>query len=314
MATRSSSVLAGARVWLPLYLVLALATGFVDLRMRAYPTHAVKEYIPDVVSGTADAPGRYRVLAPFAHRALVDITGADEMLVWYVTRLSWFAVAWLAWHCYLRTWFSPALSGLGTTLVVATLPLTFTNSWAHPDHAPELALFPLACLALARGRDGWFAALLVVCTLNRETAAFLVALYAAVRPWSREHLWRTAAMGALWFAVYAGLRVWRGYEGYDVWQLWRNLEFLRLLPPPYDPYYRAYAWFGGVLFGPLLWVAWLSRRAQPVFVRRALVVVPLVALVALTMSSIIETRIFTPLFALIVPGVIFTAAGTDSPS
>ena len=61
------------------------------------------------------------------------------------------------------------------------MPLTYTNSWPHPDHIPELALFTLACLAVARGHDGWFAAALIVASLNRETSAFL---------WSSSTPWR----------------------------------------------------------------------------------------------------------------------------
>ena len=51
-----SRTLAGARLWVPFYLVLAFASGYVDLRVRAHPTHAVDKYIPEVIAGTADAP------------------------------------------------------------------------------------------------------------------------------------------------------------------------------------------------------------------------------------------------------------------
>jgi hypothetical protein len=145
---------------------------------------------------------------------------------------------------------------------------------------------------------------LLLASLNRETAVFLVLLYFVVRPLTREHVLKTAGLGALWAAVFVGLRAWRGFEHYEYWQLGRNIEFLRLLPPPRDPYYRAYAWFGVVAFAPLLWIAARARREQPVFVRRALWVVPVIASVAFTISSIIESRIFTPLFPLVVPAVV----------
>jgi hypothetical protein len=117
---------------------------------------------------------------------------------------------------------------------------------------------------------------------------------------------KPAAFAAIWAAIYVGLRVARGFVPYDAWQLFRNLEFLKLLPAPYDPYARAYAWFGLVLFGPLLYLALQRRGELPLFVRRALWVVPLVAITCLLFSSIVETRIFTPLFPLIVPAVMFT--------
>jgi hypothetical protein len=192
----------------------------------------------------------------------------------------------------------------GTALVAAGLPLTFTNSWAHPDHVAELALFTLGCLTIARGLDVAFAVTLIFATLNRETAVFLVMLYFVAGPITRERVLKTIGFGAIWAAIFVGLRFWLGLAHYDYWQLTRNIEFLGLLPANYDPYYRAYAWFVVFLFGPLLFVAWRTLREQPLFIRRALWVVPAILLVGFTISSIIETRIFTPLFPLIMPATI----------
>lgn len=296
----------GWKVWLPLYLLLALASGFVDFRVRAYPELAVKQYIPEVVAGTADAPGLYRVLAPFSFTWIVDTTGAAPMTVWHVTRLLWFLAAWLAIHAYLRTWFAIGEAVLGTFVVGALIPLTYTNSWAHPDHIPELALFTLGCLAVARARDATFLAVLIVATLNRETAVFLVLLHAAAAPFSATRLLRSAGFFGVWALIYVGLRLARGFKGYEYWQLWRNFEFLQLLPPTYDPYYRAYAWFGIVLAVVLVGVALAGRTRQPLFARRALLVVPIIFLVSLTISSIIETRILTPVLPLVLPALMFT--------
>lgn len=297
---------AGVGRWLPLYLLLAIALGFVDLRMRRFPEHGMQKYVPTVVSGSAEAPGLYRVLSPYALDWTVKATGADPMSIWHLSRLVGFFGAWLALHAYLRTWFSVSGAMFGTTLAAAALPLTFTNSWAHPDHVPELLLFTLGCLAIARGQDLWFAVLLALATLNRETAAFLVPLYALAAPLTRTRVVKSALFGGLWAAIYVGLRVARGFQSYDVWQLWRNIEFLKLLPPPYDPYARAYAWFGLALLGPLLMLALATRREQPDFVRRAIWVTPIVVGVCFTLSSIVETRIFTPLLPILLPGVMWT--------
>jgi hypothetical protein len=297
---------AQARIWLPLYLLLAVASGFVDLRMRRFPELGMTKYTPEVVSGIAEAPGRYRVLMPFALDGTVRATGADPMTIWHLSRLIGFFASWVVLHAYLRTWFPLHAAIAGTLLVAATLPLTFTNSWAHPDHIPELALFTLGCFAIARGRDALFAITLVVATLNRETAAFLVALYLVGDEMTRTRLVKTAGFAAVWAAIYVGLRVARGFVAYDPWQLVRNLEFLKLLPAPYDPYARAYAWFGVILFGPLLYLAVQRRGNLPRFVRGALWVVPLVVVTCVLFSSIVESRIFTPIFPLIVPAVMFT--------
>jgi len=294
-----------------LYVTLAVATGFADLRMRAHAELAVTKFIPDVVTGTEFAPGKYRVLVPFFNTYLSRFTGLTPMLVWHVTRLLWFFAAYCVMHVYLRTWFTAERALTGVALVAATLPLTFTNSWPHPDHAAELALFPLAALAIARHKDAWFAIVLPVAALNRETSVFLVLLYAVTRPLSRTHLMRTALFACEWLTVYGGLRIVRGYSSYDMWQAGRNLADLAIpLPATYDPYYRAYAYFVVALFGPMLALG-LTAREPPLFVRRALLVVPAIVVVAFLLSNIIETRIFTPIYACLLPATLFALMESD---
>jgi len=60
-----------------LYVTLAVATGFADLRMRTHTDHVVKVYIPGVVAGTETAPGKYRVFAPMLIDGLARATGAS---------------------------------------------------------------------------------------------------------------------------------------------------------------------------------------------------------------------------------------------
>lgn len=293
-----------ALLWVPLCLTLAIASGFIDLRVRRFPDHPVKVYMPPVVAGTAEAPGRYRILVPYLNEGVTQAFLLDRQNVWLGTRLITFFLAYAIVFHYLRIWFPLTGAIAGMALTAGALPLTFTNSWAHPDHIAELALFTLGCLTIARGRDAAFALTLILATLNRETAVFLVLLHAVAGPFTRARFARTIAFGTIWLAIFVGLRWWFGVEHYDYWQLGRNIEFLKLLPPPYDPYYRAYGWFVVFLFGPLLFVALRGLKGQPLFIRRALWVVPAILLVGFTISSIIETRIFTPLLPLVLPAVI----------
>jgi hypothetical protein len=286
-----------------LYVTLAVATGFADLHMRAHADNVTKSYIPGVVAGTESAPGRYRVLAPLLIDGAAKVTGASLESAWHLTRLLFIFLAYCAIHAYLRTWFSSEAAFAGVALTAATLPLTFTNSWPHPDSIPELGLFTLGALAIARRADGLFAVTLAAAALNRETSAFLVLLYFA-QPWTRSRAVRAALFGLEWLAIYAGLRLARGLQHYEYLQAGRNLSDLGLLPANYDPYYRAYAYFAVVLFGPMLYLA-LKARDTPPYVRRSLLVVPVVVAVAFTFSSIIESRIFTPLYPLVLPGLMF---------
>ncbi len=298
---------------LPIYLMAATAIGFIDLRTRAFPERGFDEYPRAVVANTEDPPGKYRVLAPFAFEGAVSVTGLDREIVWVGFRWLCAFAALMATHLLMATWWPVTRAITGSLLSGTMLLLTFTNSWPHPDHLVEWALSAAAVAAIARGRDGAFAVLLCLAALNRETSAFLWLLYAAARPWSRAHIARTFGFGLGWVAIYAGLRLWRGVAWYDPWQATRNLEFLGLLPDNYDPYYRAYAWFGVLFIGPAVWSAWRSWARQPRLTRSAmLVVVPAFVVTAFLFSSIIETRIFTPMIPLLAATVMFGLAGADS--
>jgi hypothetical protein len=287
-----------------LYVTLAIATGFADLRMRSHTPH-VLEYITGVVANTEYAPGKYRVLAPFVIDGAAAALGASLENAWYSTRLLFIFLAYVAVHAYLRTWFPPEVALAGVSVTAATLPLTFTNSWPHPDSMPELLLFSVGALAVARRLDLLFAAALALAALNRETSAFLVLLHGVALPVNRARALRTALFAFEWMTIYAGLRMMRGIQHYNYWQAGRNLADLGLLPENYDPYYRAYAYFGLILFGPLLLLAAVKVRHAPPFARRCLLVVPCFVAVAFMFSSIIESRIFTPIYPLVLPAFMF---------
>jgi hypothetical protein len=299
---------------LPLYVAIATSVGFVDYHVRRLPEHAFKVYVPTVIDGTADAPARYRVLAPHVYSAVARWTGLDARDAWIVFRWLCLLATLLAGHVYLRTFFDVGPTVAGTALVGVLLPLTFTHSWAHPDHLAEAALFTLGCACVARNWRVLFLIVLALAALNRETAVFLVPLFVLALPLSQRHLMWSAAAGLVWVAVYVGLR-WRlGWVSYDPWHFSENLQFLRsswrveLGPdgiPFRDLYYRLFPWF----FVPLLVPAWalIARTwtVQSRFSRVAAgVIAPALFVVGFLCSSIIEPRIFTPLIPLVLPGVV----------
>jgi hypothetical protein len=71
---------------LPLYLAVATALGFVDYHVRPHPEDGFSKYAPSVIAGTAEAPGRYRVLAPYAYDAVRQATGLTPRESWVVFR------------------------------------------------------------------------------------------------------------------------------------------------------------------------------------------------------------------------------------
>jgi hypothetical protein len=295
-----------------LYFALATAVGYVDFRVR---THHERDlaYSAAVVAGTEEPPGRYRILAPYVFDGLTRLTRLSPGNSWFLFRWLGIFCALLAGHLYFRTWFPTSQAVAGNLLMVALLPLTFTNAWAHPDHFVELCLFTLACACLARGWTWAFTLVLVLNALNRETSVFLVMLFFLARRWDRWHFAATAALTLLWLGVSLALRWRMGFVPYDPWQFKQNIRFLALLPPAYDPYYRAFAWFVLVMIVPLVVIIARSWSIQTRFSKVATgIVTPAFVTIAFLFSSIVETRIFTPLLPLLLPGAIaglFTSRG-----
>jgi hypothetical protein len=290
---------------LPIYFVIATALGFADYHLRPFPERGFAEYSPAVVAGTEEPPGKYRILAPYAYVGFQHATGLEPRDAWVIFRWLCLFGGLLATHFYLRTWVDQAGALAGTAIAALLLLLTMTNGWAHPDHFVEFALFTWACAEIARGRFGMLAIALALNALNRETAVFLLPLVALAGPLDRRRIVWTAILAAIWLGIYLGLRRWLGFVAYDPWQLGRNLEFLKLLPPPRDLYYRAYAWFWLPIVLPGVWLAARTWAAQPRFARVAIgVVVPLYFVVAALFSSIIESRIFTIFIPLTLPAIV----------
>jgi hypothetical protein len=296
------------------YLVLTVVVGFLDYRVRGHVDHVAKVYIPQVLDGSYGAPTIYRVLAPWLIERTAALTGLTLMQAFLVTRLLVVFVALLVFDRYLRTWFTPLVSLAGTVAMTALLPLTLTNSYPHPDSFPELLLFTAGCLAIARGHHGWLVPIVAIATLNRETAAFLVLLWASLywRPWpDRRFIGWGLAIGAAWATVYVGLRAWRGVQHYQYWMVKENLGVLGLLPANFDPYTRASAYFWILLAAPLLWLAFRARRRAdlPVFLRRSPEVGCVTLVVGFLFAAVIESRVFTPLLPLLVPAALASLVG-----
>ena len=120
---------------LPLYLAVATALGFVDYHVRPHPEDGFTKYSPSVVAGTAEAPGRYRILAPYALEGLRRLTGLPP-------RENWVAFRWLC---------------LFGALIVGLLDAY--GRWLLPEFSYFVLFGPMAILLLFRprgifGREG----------------------------------------------------------------------------------------------------------------------------------------------------------------
>ena len=224
-----------------LYVVVAVALGFVDYRVRRYPEHVLTDYIPSVISGSASAPGLYRVLAPYAIKGFLEATALPAMIGYLITRLVVLYAALVTLHVY-------------SAFVVRTCCRNRRHAGgrrAAPPHlyeqldASRQLLRARTLHAGMRGRCSSMGyrlhPILAVAALNRETSVFLVLLWGSYR--LRESLApatiaRWGSYSLTWAVIYVGLRWMRGLHHYQYWMLQDNLKVLVPLPVRFDPYTR----------------------------------------------------------------------------
>ena len=168
----------------------------------------------------------------------------------------------------------------------------------------------IGCRLVAMRRDGLFVLTLAVGMLNRETAAFLAVLWAIERLRQQRSvatwLW-LFGIAALCAGIYGGLRLARGYQGYDVFMLWQNLALLKPLPAGFDPYVRVVGYFWLVLLTVPAGIALsgLRRPGTPGFFVSGVVASAVMLAVALTIAAIAESRVLLPIVPMLAPAVVW---------
>ena len=118
----------------------------------------------------------------------------------------------------------------------------------------------------------------------------------------------------MWLAITVAVR-WRlGWMPYDPLHAAENIETMTTWPER-DLYYRLFPWFFLILVVPAWVNIALTWARQPRYSRAAAAIVtPAVLLTGFLFSSVIESRIFTPVLPLLVPGVLFALFPPDARS
>jgi len=307
-------------------LLAALAGGLVALYSFAIESHhlALRMSVhQELLDASIGSPFRYRVLAPFLTelmaRAFEPMAGRPRAFqlaysIWNFSGV--FALLW-AMRLLAGLWLGPRLALLSAVFLALPLWVSFRIQPYAPWSAPEAALFVLGLLALAGQHGRWLLALVVVATLNRETALYLpLAALATACPWppvpGREVIERIRLpllALALWGLSYGLLRVVIGPAP-------RVLGLAETFAQNVKPGNIETALHQLALFlGPAWLLFPLGIRRAPAFLRRACLVI-LPALVLYTVfGRWREVRILLPLAPLITVVALFALPGhsrTDS--
>ncbi len=278
--------------FLLLYLGLGFASGLIWARVA--DVARLPSWHAEMLYGTAPAPNQYRPLTPhLAEFVRFFVPGGSLVGAYFALRSIVTGVTLFFFDRYLRVWYSKPAAAAGALCLAAIIPFTYFRVVQESDPI-NLLVFVLSFWALAKGRDLWLIPLVLVGTLNREAVAMIPAVYLVVR-WGREQtarlIWRTAAIGASWAAVYGGLLLFYGRRAYycDVVMLWQN--FSSLLPTVHVI----------LVFGAIWALAFMAWRQGPEMLRRALWLTPLYVALHYCVAIAQEVRVFLPLAPILIP-------------
>lgn len=270
-----------------IYTQFAAVLAYVLLK----PTQIVAmQTAAEVAGGTAQSPYQYRVLLPYAFHALSK-TVDERVLIWAI----WFlllAILALIIDEFSRSYFADATVILWTLIATTTVAvIIYGHAGAFPYWAGfEVILFATTILLLQRQQYNALLAVVVLATLNRETALFMVLMIALVS----RNLRLSTILGAAWAITYGALRIYFG-SAEPVFTLHQTI--LMNLQPVSASFVILLLWFSG----SILYAAWKGRDAAPELVQRAAWYIPFYLVAVAVFGVWTEIRLLLPLIPVLAP-------------
>ena len=203
-------------LWLlGLYFTLATICGYaswsrivIDDQGQIYTNQTTVDTMVSVLSDNPEGLALYanirsRVLVPLLMESANSYLGVSHRFAHDAARLMFILMAVLAFHWYLRTWFSPLEALTGTLLVLASITITFNGWFPTSTDFPELLGMTLCAGLLVRSKWVWMCVALAVATLNRETSIILLAVAVCWLYAGRPSLPNVVCIGAAIFLTWA---------------------------------------------------------------------------------------------------------------
>jgi len=260
--------------------------------------HYCAEITNSILDGTAASPYRYRVLSAWL---VVPFTSAGVPIAYSIAHALALPAMFVMLYAWLRAWMDEKTALIGVLLAAAFMPLMI-QVWGIALYAPvEVILLCAGLLSLYRARRGWeavYSAIIVLATLNRETAVLLPLAFMALHAPRGRSSWyrrRAALFLAMWGGVFVGLRLWLGAapDTLTVAETWQMNTG--------GGWYSIVAMLKNAFFVPVWILAAVHARLAPAPLQRlALVGLPYLAL-CLVFGLWHEVRLLLPLLVLWLP-------------
>jgi len=275
---------------------------FPDVRIH----EEFQDYLDRMMNQTLPGPYVYRILAPYLvfllHKGLASIS---PLTLDYFLKILILIFCQLAFFQYLRLFFSDtlALAGVLWFDVLASFSLSHIQGPSVIDTTDLMnaLVFCLAFRALYLDQFILFGVILFVGTLNRETPWILLPIL-FLNDWrsgrSKSRLLAAFAAVAL---PYFGLR-WLIETPVPEWiNLDRILYNFPFISPRHTPTALVANLHVAFALGPLIMIGLYRFREHPRFLRVVAAVAPLFLLIHYIVGAIIESRLWLPLYLILIP-------------
>ncbi len=304
-------------ITLPIYFFLSLT----NLVLKIHP-------FPDWTDGTLD--GKHNLLMAFQFtnneqsrllQFLVPeffhrVFGIYIVSSYALARLLFVFLAFVAFHFFLRKWFSQAESLLGVIILSGSLAVTFLIEDTQESAPLLMFLFILALWALRERKDWLFGVLLWLGGgLTNETMLALAAAYFFFRLTSFKFKdllksgWATALVSAPAFLTQGVIRYINRNQPHlgGAWHLPDNLRGLYfVLINPIKPIFQHGIYIYPLLIFSIFWIyAAIGYKKSPRFFQAVFWMMPLFILAHLLTGLIDEARQMIPLGFIVIPMSLF---------
>lgn len=245
------------------------------------------------VAGTANKPFAYRVLMPWLLGLVSGLNNIEDLkLVDVSLRVTILFGTFLLLRHWLRYFVHPLLADLGPLLLGVILPWSFLFYW--PYDFSGILLWTACLICLVEKKHPLYLLLFALSILNRETAFFLIGVFAATQweslGWRRTLQW-TGAQLAIWLAIFVSLRLMiHPYAGDPVeFHVFDNFDYLTR-GYGYGPFEHWLQLLSGLGF---LWLLapWHWAEKSP-FLKRACWALPFHAASLFVVGRLVETRMW----------------------
>jgi len=245
------------------------------------------------VAGTANKPFAYRVLMPWLMAIVSGLNNIEDLkLVDVSLRVMILFGTFILLRHWLRYFVHPLLADIEPLVLGVILPWSFLFYW--PYDFSGILLWTACLVCLVEKRYHLYLVLFLLSTLNRETAFFLIGVFAATQwenlGWRRTLRWAGVQL-AVWLVVFVSLRLMIHPDGGDPveFHVLDNLDFLvrGYGLGPFEHWLQLLSGLGFLwLLAPWHW----SQKS--LFLRRACWVLPFHAISLLIVGRLVETRMW----------------------